>query len=83
MEIKETLEFFIDTYTSEAHDYIEDLLEKNPKIAVINVQQDSPDSHFFHFQGSWKDYKIFMPTKVDLNLPENAKYHYSLYHYEE
>lgn len=97
MEIK-YVEFFIDTYRKEAFSYVMELVDRinDPKevrgdhtthydVAVKNVHSESEDVKYISLRGTWDAYRVFLrnDSKVDLNLPEYYKYHYSLTHYEE
>lgn len=83
-----TIEFFVDTSSVEAYQYILELItscnmEKLTEVKVLHLHSDG-DAHYFHLWGSWEAYEFFHKRPVvDLNRPENKKYIYSLTHYEE
>jgi hypothetical protein len=85
MEMKnKRIEFFIDAYGKDAVEYITEVAANIEDIETIRIHEDSPDVTFFHYRGTWVDYRNFIQReKVDLSLPENQKYKYSLFHYYE
>jgi hypothetical protein len=57
-------------------------------VNVKNVHSESEgDIKYLSLIGTWDAYNMFLrhpiESKIDLNLPENYKYHYSLTHYAE
>jgi hypothetical protein len=61
---------------------------KNYSVTVKNVHSESEgDIKYLSLIGTWDAYNMFLrhpnESKIDLNLPENYKYHYSLTHYAE
>ncbi len=77
-----TIEFFVDTYGQESFAYVNEIVEESG-VSVVSIMSEE-DAGFFHLQGKWTDYRKFIQReKVNYLLPENAKFKYSLYHYEE
>lgn len=61
---------------------------KNYAVTVKNVHSESGDDiKYLSLIGTWDAYEMFLrypnEGKIDLDLPENYKYHYSLTHYAE
>jgi len=56
-------------------------------VSVKNVHVESEDVKYLSLIGTWDAYRIFLrhPEKAGLNLdlPENYRYHYSITHYAE
>jgi hypothetical protein len=78
------IEFFIDAYGKDAVDYINEIASNIEDLEIVKAYEESSEVTFFHFKGTWFDYKHFIQReKVDLSLPENLKYKYSLVHYYE
>lgn len=78
------IEFFIDAYGKDAVNYINEIASTIEGLEIVRAYEDSAEVTFFHFKGTWFDYKHFIQReKVDLALPENLKYKYSLVHYYE
>ncbi len=85
------IEFFIDAHNTEAYNHIMETIsicnasDSDAKFHTLVVSMHrEDDSTYFHVKGSWDAYKMFLrKPNVDLNLPENQKYLYSLAHYEE
>ena len=98
MEIKR-VEFFIDTYRNEAFHHIMETISilndvketrsgrgTDYSIDVLRIHSEDEEIKYLSLRGSWDAYNVFLQAnthKVDLSLPENYKYHYSLTHYEE
>jgi len=92
MTQKKKIEFFIDTYREAAHRHIMETIsafndsdvDDSYHIRVMSIHEEDANTHYFHLVGTWEAYRLFLRTpNVDLNLPKNDKYHYSLTHYED
>ena len=93
MKNMDPIEFFIDTYSPEAYNYVMNTInvcnasdaDNTLHISIKNVHQDiESDIYYFHLVGTWEGYKLFTQNRgVDLNLEENRKYFYSLTHYQD
>lgn len=86
------IEFYIDTYRVEAYNHImetvaafnEGDVDKRYQVKIVKDAEIDSQLHCFCMRGTWDAYRLFLITpRVDLNLPENNMYHYSLSHYEE
>ena len=86
------IEFFIDTHNIEAFNYITGLIQEcnsknDQSVQLVKLHEDGPGAHYFYLKGTWDAYETFLTPqrtyRIDLDLPENRKYCYSLTHYEE
>ena len=85
------IEFFVDAHNVEAYNHVMETIsignaadaDMRFNTVLVNCHKDD-GAYYFHLKGSWDAYRMFLRTpNVDLNQPANAKYCYSLSHYEE
>jgi hypothetical protein len=75
------IEFYIDTNSPEAYQYVSQIIAENPSVNLINSYEEYEGCFFLSLKGTWDDYRKFLRSlKEDKN---DRKYNYSLYHYEE